>query len=205
MWWLSHYIGSGNGGIISSVSHSFFPPLFWFLEKKTSWGPGSEHPRQDRRDRPGVCIVVITSHTTGISAGSHGQTLVTRNESLSGQRNSCHVGGSTSAVTAEGIMEDTGNFFPCIMSLFEKTFWCTIVTFQWWQANNFHVPTEIFHVKSIVTQIWDPEPKTFVFYNMVIYPWSRWNFFRVSFCFPDTGKRTLSVFQETIPCYHLCL
>ena len=45
---------------------------------------------------------------TGISPVSHGKALVTRNEHLSGQRNSCHVGGSTSAVTAEGIMEDMG-------------------------------------------------------------------------------------------------
>jgi len=52
--------------------------------------------------------IIMISHTTGISAVSHGKALVTRNENLSGQRNSCHVGGSTSAVTAEGIMEDMG-------------------------------------------------------------------------------------------------
>jgi len=52
--------------------------------------------------------IAMTNHMTGISAASHGKALVTRNENLSGQRNSCHVGGSTSAVTAEGIMEDMG-------------------------------------------------------------------------------------------------
>jgi len=55
-----------------------------------------------------LMIIIMISHTTGISAVSHGKALVTRNEHLSGQRNSCHVGGSTSAVTAEGIMEDMG-------------------------------------------------------------------------------------------------